>query len=164
MFCPRCGHSMEGRQEIFNGGTLFFTFGCVRCNRTFHTAMPRVKTMDYRFKLGESVQSWKETRKCPVISVEEVKRRRNEWKGKRMRRRCVPRFCPKCSALLEPLREHLEKGRPRTVYGCPSSRNCGAVYVQPEKYFIQLAEVSRNWVEYKRVCVRQNRRLRRVGR
>lgn len=105
--------------------------------------------MDYRFKLGESVLTWEEALKCPIVSVAEAKRRVDAWTGKRMRQRCVPRFCPKCGALLEPLRERLEKGRPRTVYGCPSRHSCGVVYIQPDKYFMRLTEVHDSWEKYK---------------
>lgn len=163
MFCPRCGYRMESKEHVFGNGSVLSPFGCVRCNRTFLTCAPPVKMMDYRFKLGEGVLTWKEARKNPIMTVDEAKRRRDAWLGKRMRRRCVPRFCPQYGALLESLRERLEKGRPRTVYGCPSRRSCGLVYVQPEKHFMQLAEVGRDWAEYKRACVRQNRRLCRIG-
>lgn len=167
MFCPRCGLLMQERRRVFRLGSVLFTYGCVKCNRTFLTAAPSRKTMDNRFKLGESVYAWTETLNDPVVPLAEAKRRRDAWGGKRIRRRCVPRFCPKCGALLQPLRERLEKGRPRTVYGCPS-RGCNTAYIQPGKYFMELAEVSADWVAYRRCVVRQNRRLnrtkRRVGR
>ncbi|MDO8584540.1 MAG: hypothetical protein Q7R85_00255 [bacterium] len=150
---------MESRERVFLGGVVFSEFGCVRCNRAFLTNTPRVKTMDDRFKLGESMCTWKETLKSPVMPLGEAKRRRDVWTGKRMRRRCVPRFCPKCGALLEMLRECYERGRPRAVYGCPSRRSCGMIYVQPAKYFMELSEVGRDWTEYKRWCIRKNRQL-----
>ncbi len=161
MFCPRCGYRMEGRERVLLGGVVSSEFGCVRCNRTFLTNTPRVKTMNHRFKLGESVLTWKEALECPVVSVAEAKRRRDAWIGKRMRRRCIPRFCPKCGMLLGCVREWHEQGGSRNVYGCPS-RDCNAAYVQPDKCFMRLEEISADWAMYRWHTIHQNKRLRKA--